>query len=183
MCLTITFLLLSVSGSGQAASKASLSKKSVKLKMGKTTTLKVRHASRKVRWSTTNKKIARIKKRSGKRKQKVVIKAGKKAGTCYIKAKIGKKTLKCKVTVKKKKITLKAGKSYAIKAKINKIDETKILLREAHGPAIRYRSSNTKIAKVSSKGKITAKAPGKCKVYVYAINGVSKTIRVTVKEK
>lgn len=105
LCLTITFLLLAVSGSGQAASKASLSKKSVKLKMGKTTTLKVRHASRKVKWSTTNKKIARIKKRSGKRKQKVVIKAGKKAGTCYIKAKIGKKTLKCKVTVKKKKKT------------------------------------------------------------------------------
>ena len=87
------------------------------------------------------------------------------------------------ITVKKKKITLKAGKSYAIKAKINKIDKKKSLMKETHGAALRYCSSNTKIAKVSSKGKITAKAPGKCKVYVYAINGVSKTIRVTVKEK
>ena len=87
------------------------------------------------------------------------------------------------ITVKKKKITLKAGKSYAIKAKINKINKKKSLMKETHGAALRYCSSNTKIAKVSSKGKITAKAPGKCKVYVYAINGVSKTIRVTVKEK
>ena len=87
------------------------------------------------------------------------------------------------ITVKKKKITLKAGKSYTIKTKINKIDEKKSLMKETHGAALRYCSSNTKIARVSSKGKITAKAPGKCKVYVYAINGVSKTIRVTVKEK
>ena len=87
------------------------------------------------------------------------------------------------ITVKKKKITLKAGKSYAIKAKINKIDKKKSLMKETHGAALRYCSSNSKIAKVSSKGKITAKAAGKCKVYVYAINGVRKTIRVTVKEK
>ena len=85
------------------------------------------------------------------------------------------------VTVKKKQITLKAGKSYTIKAKINKIEKKKSLMKVTHGAALRYCSSNTKIAKVSSKGKITAKAPGKCKVYVYAINGVRKTIKVTVK--
>ena len=70
-----------------------------------------------------------------------------------------------------------------IKAKISKIDKKKSLMKETHGAALRYCSSNSKIAKVSSKGKITAKAAGKCKVYVYAINGVRKTIRVTVKEK
>ena len=87
------------------------------------------------------------------------------------------------ITVQKKKITIEAGKSFTIKVKINKIDKTKSLLKDAHGPALRYRSSNTKIAAVSSEGKITAKTPGKCKVYVYAINGVSKTITVMVTAK
>ena len=48
-------------------------------------------------------------------------------------------------------------------------------------PKLRYLSSNTKVATVSSSGKILAKAKGKCSVYVYAVNGVSKTIKVTVK--
>ena len=100
--LLIGFSLFFVRTGVQAAVKPSLSRKSIKITVGKTKTLKVRHASRKVKWTTTNKKIAKIKKKSGKRKQKVVIKAGKKPGKCYIKAKIGKKTLKCKIIVKKK---------------------------------------------------------------------------------
>lgn len=102
-CLVIASALMVFPGTARAASKPSLSRKTVTLKKGKTVTLKVRHASRRVRWSTTNKKIASVKKKSGKRKQKAVIKAGKKSGTCYIKAKIGKRTLRCKIKVKKAK--------------------------------------------------------------------------------
>ena len=47
--------------------------------------------------------------------------------------------------------------------------------------AIRYESSNKKVAKVSAKGTITAVKKGSCKVYVYAQNGVMKTVSVTVK--
>ena len=108
--LLIGLSLLFIRAGVQAATKPSLSKKTIKITVGKTKTLKVRHASRKVKWSTTNKKIAKIKKKSGKRKQKVVIKAGKKAGKCYIKAKIGKKTLKCKIIVKKKAGAAKVDK-------------------------------------------------------------------------
>ena len=39
------------------------------------------------------------------------------------------------------------------------------------------------IATVNAAGKIKAKAPGSCNVYVYAINGVSETVKVTVKAK
>ncbi len=49
------------------------------------------HSSGKVKWSSSNKRVATV-------NSKGVIKA-KKAGTCWIKAKIGKKTLKCKVKV------------------------------------------------------------------------------------
>ena len=83
------------------AKKVSLSHKKITLKKSKTKTLKVKNVKTKVKWSSTNKKIAYVQKTSGKYSQKAVIKAKKKAGTCYIKAKVGKKTYKCKVTVKK----------------------------------------------------------------------------------
>ena len=46
---------------------------------------------------------------------------------------------------------------------------------------LRYESTNTKIATVSSKGVITAKGKGVCYIYVYAQNGVYKQVKVTVK--
>lgn len=46
---------------------------------------------------------------------------------------------------------------------------------------IRLESSNVKIAKVSSKGKVTAKKKGTCKIYVIGQNGVYKTVKVKVK--
>ena len=64
---------------------------------------------------------------------------------------------------------------------MKKLKKGKKLMKKGHGPKLRYLSSNTKVATVSSSGKILAKAKGKCSVYVYAVNGVSKTIKVTVK--
>ena len=86
-----------------AGRKNVLSKKSITMTKGKTRTLKVKRATKKVKWSTTNKKVARVAKTKGKRRQKAFIKAGKKPGKCWIKAKVGKKVLKCRVTVKKGK--------------------------------------------------------------------------------
>lgn len=81
--------------------KVFLSLKKITLKQGKTRALWAKNATTKVKWSTTNKKIAYVQKTGGKYQHKAVIKAGNKAGTCYIKAQVGKKTYKCKVTVKK----------------------------------------------------------------------------------
>ena len=50
-----------------------------------------------------------------------------------------------------------------------------------HDAKVRYLSSDPKIATVSAKGKIKAKAKGTCKIYVHAVNGAYKTVKVTVK--
>ena len=85
------------------------------------------------------------------------------------------------VSVKKTKVTLKKGKTFKIKAKVKKVKKNKKLMPKSHAAKLRYMTSNKKIATVSKSGKITAKGKGKCTVYVYAYNGVSKQIKVTVK--
>ncbi len=45
---------------------------------------------------------------------------------------------------------------------------------------IRYESSDTSVATVNSKGKITAKGKGACYIYVYAQNGVTTKVKITV---
>ncbi len=85
------------------------------------------------------------------------------------------------VTVKNKKVSLKKGKTYKIKASVNKLDESKTLMPSWHAPKLRYVSSNKKVVTVSKTGKITVKGKGKCKVYVIAVNGVRKAVSFTVK--
>lgn len=75
-----------------------LSVKSKTLYKGRSFTLELKNASSSVKWSTSNKKIAAIKKIS-KNKYKVT---AKKAGTAKITAKTGGKTYTCKITVKNK---------------------------------------------------------------------------------
>ena len=84
------------------------------------------------------------------------------------------------VTVKKKKVSLKKGKTYKIKAKVNKLKKGKRLMPKSHAPKLRYLTSDSSVATVSKSGKITAKGKGSCVVYVFAHNGVSKSIKVTV---
>lgn len=92
----------------------------------------------------------------------------------------GKYTNPKSVKVTKTKISLKKGKTYKIKASVTKLQKTRKLIPSSHAAAIRYKSSNTSVAKVSKSGKITAVSKGSCYVYVFAVNGVKKKIRVTV---
>lgn len=107
LCLVVSGMIFAGQTTpSYAAAGAKLSTKKVVLQTGKdakkkTVTIKVKNARKKVKWSTSNKKIAKIANTGGKYRRKAVIKAGSKAGTCYIRAKVGKKTLKCKVIVKK----------------------------------------------------------------------------------
>ncbi len=80
------------------------------------------------------------------------------------------------VKVKKAKVTVRRGKSFKIKAKEKKKDKKIKRLR-----GLAYESSNSKVASVSKKGVIRAKKKGTCKVYVYAQNGVYKTVKVRVR--
>ena len=75
-----------------AANKVKLSKTKATIYVGKTVTLKLKNNKKKVKWTTSNKKIATVSKK-GKVK-------GKKAGKVTITAKVRKKKYKCKITVK-----------------------------------------------------------------------------------
>ena len=80
------------------------------------------------------------------------------------------------VKVDKSSVSLKKGKSYTLKSSEVKKDKKLKKYR-----ALSYETSNKKIAAVSSKGKITAKKKGSCNIYVYAQNGISAKVKVTVK--
>ena len=74
-----------------------------------------------------------------------------------------------------------------VKPKTVKIDvkETQTLTTKVEGKykkfmGVRYESSNEKVAKVTKKGVVKGLKKGSCKVYVYAQNGIAKTVDVTV---
>lgn len=96
ICIVIfVFALLFSSNDVEASTKIKLSVTEAILQKGDSFTLTVKGTKKKVKWSSSKKKIATVSK-SG------VVKA-KKTGTTYITAKVGKQKIKCKVVVKSKK--------------------------------------------------------------------------------
>lgn len=73
-------------------------------------------------------------------------------------------------------VTLKKGKSYSVNAKRYNEKNKKV----SHSD-IRYESTDTAVATVSKKGKITATGKGKCTILVIAENGLYEEIKVKVK--
>lgn len=132
-------------------------------------------------WTSSNKKIVKI---SGSKNGTCTIKAGNKTGKAKITITLAsglKKTIN--VTVQKKavtctsiknvpkKLTLKCKRSYQLKPVINPITCTYKAI---------YKTSNKKIVKVTSRGKITAVKKGKAKVTI--IVGKRKFVcKVTVR--
>ena len=87
------------------ASSLKLNKTSLTIYTGKNSTLKVSGTSKKVTWSTSNKKVATVSSRG--------VVSAKSSGSATITARVNNKNLKCRVTVKKqatnnKKAALKA---------------------------------------------------------------------------
>ena len=171
VCLIIT---LALPVTANAAVK--INKTSVSVLRGKTYNLKITGTKKKIKWTSSNKKIATVS-ASGKIK-------GIKKGRCNIYAKVGKKKYTCKVTVKqpvtsiklsKKSISLNKGKKYTLKARIAP--------KSAANKAVVWKSSNTKIASVSSKGVVTAKSAGTTTITATAKDGSRKkaSCKVTIK--
>lgn len=107
-----------------AAKKVKLNKTKATIYVGKTVTLKLKNKKnnkKKVKWSSSNKKVAIVTKK-GKVK-------GKKAGKVTITAKVGKKKYKCKVTVKKRKQNIK--KVIPVKEKTEKVISVKEKIKKA----------------------------------------------------
>ena len=87
--------------------KVALNKTKLTLTVGKSYKLKLKNNKKKIKWSSSKKKVATVSK-TGKVK-------AKKAGTTRITAKVGKKKYVCKVTVKNKKKTTKTTKTTSTK--------------------------------------------------------------------
>ena len=87
----VTLLTLAMAMPASAA-PVRLNKKSASVTVGKTVKLKVSGTRKKVKWSSSNSKIATVNKKG-------IVKA-RKAGNVKIVAKIGKKKLTCKVQVR-----------------------------------------------------------------------------------
>ena len=81
-----------------------------------------------------------------------------------------------KVRLKKNRASIKKGKTLSLKG--SEIKGKKAIRRHR---GVMYESSDSRIATVTKKGVIKAKAKGKCKIYAYAQNGFCKTINITVK--
>lgn len=79
----------------EAATKLSVSAKTISLQVGKSATLKT---NQKVSWTSSDKKVAVVKKVSSKKAKIVAVKSG----TCNVTVKNGKSKATVKVTVKKK---------------------------------------------------------------------------------
>ena len=106
-------------GVAQAKSQVALNKAKVTVCTGKTYTLKMTGISKKVKWSTSDKNVVAISKKSGKKSEKVTIKGiNKGTATVAAKVKVGKKTktFKCQVKVaghKYSKVSYKWNKDYS----------------------------------------------------------------------
>ena len=83
------------------------------------------------------------------------------------------------IKLNKTSYVLTKGKKATIKASTVKKDKKRTLIN--HTPEFRYATTDSKVAVVSEKGKITVKGKGSCSVYVYAPNGCAQKIKVVVK--
>lgn len=122
----------------QAASKVKISTSSKTLYVGYGVKLNITGTNKKVKWSSSNSKIAKV--------TQAGYVTAKKAGTVTIKGKVSNKTYKCKIRVKNTAyLTLYDTRSMKF------IGTTK---------KVTYKSSNSKIASIDKTGKVTAKKTG-----------------------
>ena len=128
-------------------------------------------------WKSSNTKIATVNskgkitaKKTGTAKITVTTKSGATA-TCTVKVQKGKVTTKS-LSISKKKLTLQTKKSTTLTLERNPISATE---------KITWTSSNTKVATVNSKGKVTAKKAGTTTITARTSNGKKVTCKVTVR--
>ena len=152
----------------EVAFKLNASSKTLYTKGQTKETLKLTtNLSDKVTWTSSNKKVATV-------NSKGVVTA-KAKGTTTITVTCGEFKASCKVTVKTP--TLKLTKTSA-NVKVGKT--VKISAKATPSGKITYKSSNTKIATVTSKGVVKGKQKGTAKITV-TCNGVKKVFTVKVK--
>ena len=151
-----------------AVVKLNVSSKTLYTKGQTKTTLKLTtNLSDKATWTSSNKKVATVNSKG--------LVTAKAKGTTTITVTCGGLKASCKVTVKTPTLTLKKSSA---DVKVGKT--TKISVKATPSGKITYKSSNTKIATVTSKGVVKGKKKGTAKITV-TCNGVKKVFTVKVK--
>lgn len=158
--LLVLGLIISTPNFYAAAASPKLNKKAVTITIGNTAELFVKNTTKTVKWSSSNKAVAKVD-ADGEV-------TAKKAGKAKITAKVGKKKYQCNVTVPKQYIS---SKSVFIqkgsKQKLNVYGVSK-------DDSLFWGSDYESIATVSQSGEITANSLGETTVYAVLNNGYGK---------
>ena len=166
--------------------KVSLSKKSVVLVKGRSTTVKAtvtptNVTNKKLKWTTSNSKVAVV------NSQGKITAKGRGNATIKVMALDGSnKYATVKVTVKQPVTSVKLNrKSANLKVKGKAKQKTVTLKatvypKNANNKAVSWKSSNSKIATVNSKGKVTAKKKGTCYITATAKDGSKKSAKCKI---
>ena len=173
---------LAVKPSTTLASSVVLNRKSAAIYKGNTVKLSAavspsNTTNKKVTWSSSNSQVAKV--------SSAGVVTGVKAGTAKITARTAdgtKITASCTVTVKNKTLTVNRSKATLVKGKYCKLTVKGSPTVSAAAKTVKFSTSNSRIATVTSTGKIIAKKAGTCKIYVKG-NGITRTVTVTVKNR
>ena len=173
MFMILMVMLICVFVMPVSASAAKMNKKSATMYTGKTLQLKVTGTSKKAAWSSSRKSVVKV-------NQKGKITAVKK-GSAVIRAKIGKKTYQCKVTVKQRATSVSLNKdSYFMVPGKTWTPQVTVQPSNTNDKRIQWSSSNKAVAKVNSKGKITAVANGTAVITATTKDGSKRKASCTV---
>lgn len=126
----------------QAASKVKISTTSKTLYVGYGCKLKVTGTTKKVKWSSSNSKVAKVTQAGNV--------TAKKAGKVTITAKVNGKKYTCKITVKDyARMVMTDRRNFAFLGKTS---------------GVKYSTNNSKIATIDKKGNLITKKPGNVKI-------------------
>lgn len=178
LSMVLLMFLLAAAMPQQAEAAVKLNKTAVSINVKKTVTLKVSGTIGKVTWKSSNNKIATV--------SSLGVVKGISKGSATITATVSKSTLRCKVTVKqpvtglklnKTSAVLKKGSSFTLKAAVSPANAT--------NKSVVWKTSNNKVATVSSKGVVKGIGKGTAIITVIARDGSNKkaTCKVTVKQQ
>lgn len=146
-----------------ATKKPALNKTSIRIAVGESFNLKVTGTYKKLSWSVNRKSIATV-------STKGVVK-GVKEGTTTVFATVDGKKIACTVSVENPSLNKTSYSGLVGGSFTLKVNGTK--------RTISYKSDNTQVAKVSSKGKVTFVKPGTTKIYA-TMGNKTLSCKVTV---
>ena len=168
LCLAGPVIAAETEASTEAAPEPAISESKLILYKGQKKYLKITGTEAAVKWTSSRPKVAKI----GKRGRITALAKGK----TIITATFGKQTLTCTVRVRLPQLTLNRRN---LKVEAGSVKHLKIKKLVGWKEDVVWKTSNKRIAIVSSNGTVTGKKAGTCTVTATA-NGVTAKVNVTV---